>query len=134
MFFKKLTFSKVRTFQKRVFFSKAQAFFQKRVLFFKSASFFFKSAYFFQNLAIFKILRFSKTTKKKRGYPLPHIMELIINKVRSITLPPKTDFEIDRTIPFKPQKESYVFLVEQNSTLVKNGLSNNTKYKKWVGT
>ena len=58
-------------------------------------------------------------------------MELIINKVRPITLAPKTDFEIDRTIP---QKESYVFLVEQNHSLVKNGLSNHTKCKERVGT
>ena len=82
----------------------------------------------------FKNPSFFKNTKRGGVDPLPHIMELIINKVRSITLPPKIDFEIDRTKPFKSQKESYVFLVEQNPTLVKNGLSNHTKYKKRVGT
>ena len=63
-------------------------------------------------------------------------MELIINKVRSITLIPLISFEIDRTKPFKSpiEKETYDFLVEQNYPLVKNGLSNRTKHKKRVGT
>ena len=68
--------------------------------------------------------------------PLTLIMELIINKIRSITLIPRTNFEIDRTKPFKPlvEKETYVFLAEQNSTLDENGLSNHTKHKERVGT
>ena len=67
-------------------------------------------------------------------------MELIINKVRSILLIPPTepipptDFEIVRTIENLLGKEAYDFLVEQNSTLAKNGLSNHTKRKKRVGT
>ena len=73
-----------------------------------------------------------KIGKKGWSRPLTLIMGLIINKVRSITLPPRTSFEIDRTKPV--EKETYVFLAEQNSTLVKNGLSNRTKYKKRVGT
>ena len=75
---------------------------------------------------------FLKNGKKGWSRPLTLIMELIINKVRSITLPPRTSFENDRTKPV--EKETYVFLAEQNSALVKNGLSNNTKYKKRVGT
>ena len=78
--------------------------------------------------------RVFENTKRGGVGPLPHIMELIINKVKSITLPPKIDFELDRTKPFKSQKESYVFLVKQNHSLVKNGLPNHTKYKKRVGT
>ena len=81
----------------------------------------------------FNITGFFENHKKGWVGPLTLIMELIINKVKSITLPPKTAFEIDRTKPFKPQKK-HVFLAEQNSILVKNGLSNRTKYKKWVGT
>ena len=80
----------------------------------------------FENRVIFE--------NRKKGWsrPLTLIMELIINKVRSITLIPRISFENDRTKPV--EKETYVFLAEQNSTLVKNGLSNNTKYKKRVGT
>ena len=125
MFFqKKLTFSKVRTFQNHVFFKKS-TFFKSRL---------------FQKYVLFNIAGFSKSCdfqNHKKGWsrPLTLIMELIIiNKVSSITLPPKTTFEIDRTKPFKSLVETYVFLAEQNSVLVKNGLSNNTKYKKRVGT
>ena len=90
----------------------------------------------FQNCGVFKIPGFSKSQKKGWSRPLTLIMELIINKVRSITLIPRTSFEIDRTKPFKSpvEKETYVFLVEQNSTLAKNGLSIHTKCKKRVGT
>ena len=132
VFFKSTSFSKVRLFQKYVFFkstsfSKVRLF--QKYVFFKSTS--FSKTRLFQKHVFFKILRFSKNSKKGWSRPLAPIMELIINKVRSITLPPKTDFEIDKTIT---QKEPYVFLAEQNSTLVKNDLSNITKYKKRVGT
>ena len=64
---------------------------------------------------------------------------LIINKVRSITLIPPTEFEIVRTIgshylSHLSGKEAYDFLVEQNPTLAKNGLSNRAKCKERVGT
>ena len=81
---------------------------------------------------------FEKCDVLKSGWsrPLTLIMELIINKVKSITLSPQTSFEIDRTKPFKSlvEKETYVFLVEQNSILDKNDISNHTKHKKRVGT
>ena len=102
---------------------------------------FSKSRGFFENHGVFKITGFSNSCdfqNHKKGWvgPLTLIMELIINKVRSITLIPRTNFEIDRTKTFKSpvEKETYVFLAEQNSTLVKNDISNHTKHKKRVGT
>ena len=88
---------------------------------------------------------------KKRGWSrsLPHSMDLyflddgslIIVNLRldnSITLIPPDQFEVVRTIgrnylSHLTGKEAYDFLVEQNPTLVKNGLSNITNYKKRVG-
>ena len=49
---------------------------------------------------------------RKKGWsrPLTLIMELIINKVRSITLSPRISFEIDRTKPFKsPVGKKHMF-------------------------
>ena len=58
--------------------------------------------------------------------------------VKSITLIPPDQFEVVRTIGRNylsglSGKEAYDFLVEQNPTLVKNGLPNHTEYKKRVG-
>ena len=67
------------------------------------------------------------------------IVKLRLDKVRSITLIPPTEFEIVRTIESDylshlSGKEAYDFLVEQNPTLAKNGLSNRAKSKERVGT
>ena len=89
-----------------------------------------------------------KKTKEKGGArPYPLIMELyflddgslIINKVRSITLIPPDHFEVVRTIgchylSHLSGKEAYDFLVEQNHSLGKDGLSSSTKCKEPVGT
>ena len=95
---------------------------------------------------------FQKTTKRGGVDPLPHIMDLYflddgsliivklsLDNVRSITLIPPDQFEVVTTIgrnylSHLSGKEAYDFLVEQNPTLVKNGLSNRTEYKKRVGT
>ena len=67
------------------------------------------------------------------------IVKLRLDKVRSFTLIPPAQFEIVRTIgsdylSHLSGKEAYDFLVEQNPTLAKNGLSNRTKSKERVGT
>ena len=61
-----------------------------------------------------------------------------LDNVKSITLIPPDQFEVVRTIgrnylSHLSGKEAYDFLVEQNPTLVKNGLPNHTNYKKRVG-
>ena len=115
VFFKIMRFSKLRIFQNYVFFkitsfSKLRLF--QNYVFFKITS--FSKLRLFQNYVFFKITSFSKLrlfqnlaifkiTKRGGVDPLPL---LIINMF---------------------------FLVEQNSALVKNGLSNITNYKKWVG-
>ena len=87
--------------------------------------------------------------KKGWSRSLPHSMDLyflddgslIIVNLRldnSITLIPPDQFEVVRTIgrnylSHLTGKEAYDFLVEQNPTLVKNGLPNHTEYKKRVG-
>ena len=99
-----------------------------------------------KNLTLFEI------TKKGGVDPLPHIMDLYflddgsliivktkLDNVKSITLIPPDEFEVVRTIGRNylsdlSGKEAYDFLVEQNSTRVKNGLPNHTEYKKRVGT
>ena len=86
---------------------------------------------------------------KEWGRSLPHHMDLYflddgsliivkLDNVKSITLIPPDQFEVVRTIGRNylsdlSGKEAYDFLAEQNPTLVKNGLSNITNYKKWVG-
>ena len=60
-------------------------------------------------------------------------------KVLSTTLIPPDQFEVVRTIGSNylshlSGKEAYDFLVEQNPTLAKNGLSNRAKSKERVGT
>ena len=69
------------------------------------------------------------------------IVELRLDKtnVLSTTLIPPDQFKIIRTIgsdylSHLSGKETYDFLVEQNSTLAKNGLSNHAKSKERVGT
>ena len=64
---------------------------------------------------------------------------LVINKARSTTLIPPDQFEIVRTIGCHylsqlSEKEAHDLLVEQNFSLVKNGLSSGTKCKEPVGT
>ena len=79
---------------------------------------------------------YEKTKEKGWDKTSPLIMELyflddgslIINKVRSITLIPPDQFEVVRTIgchylSHLSGKEAYDFLVEQNHSLDKNGLS-----------
>ena len=79
---------------------------------------------------------------------LPHNMNLYflddgsliiikLDNVKSITLISPDEFEVVRTIGRNylsdlSGKEAYDFLVEQDPTLVKNGLSNITNYKKRV--
>ena len=92
-----------------------------------SKSWRFQNPNFFQKVDFFKKLTFSKS----RLFQNPAISK---SKVKSITLITRTSFEIDKPFKSPVEKETYDFLVEQNSALVKNGLSNNTKYKKRVGT
>ena len=61
-----------------------------------------------------------------------------LDNVKSITLIPPDQFEVVRTIgrnylSHLSGKEAYDFLVEQNSTLVKNGLSSCAKSTERVG-
>ena len=65
-----------------------------------------KSTEFFKKVRTFQ---YHRNNKKGWSRPLTLIMELIINKVRSITLPPRISFEIDRTKPFKSQKKHMFF-------------------------
>ena len=96
-------------------------------------------------------MNFSKVYEfeKEWGRSLPHNMNLYflddgsliiikLDNVKSITLIPPDQFEVVRTIGRNylsdlSGKEAYDFLVEQDPTLVKNGLSNITNYKKRVG-
>ena len=87
--------------------------------------------------------------KKGWSRSLPHSMDLYflddgsliivkLDNVKSITLIPPDQFEVVRTIGRNylsdlSGKEAYDFLVEQDPTLVKNGLPNHTEYKKRVG-
>ena len=96
-------------------------------------------------------MNFSKRYEFEKGWrrSLLHNMDLYflddgsliivkLDNVKSITLIPPDQFEVVRTIGRNylsdlSGKEAYDFLVEQDPTLVKNGLSNITNYKKWVG-
>ena len=101
-----------------------------------------------KNACFFKL----ETNEKGWSKPLPLIMELYflddgsliitklrLDKVRSTTLIAPDQFEVVRNIgshylSHLSGKEAYDFLVEQNHPLAKNGLSNHTKCKEWVGT
>ena len=94
-------------------------------------SYVFSKTHNFQKHRIFKNAGFSKTrdfqkhgifknTEKDGVGPLPHIMN-----VRTIG---------SHYLSHLWGKETYVFLVEQNHTLAKNGLSNRAKSKERVGT
>ena len=61
------------------------------------------------------------------------IVKPTLDNVKSITLIPPDEFEVVRTIgrnylSHLSGKEAYDFLVEQDPTLVKNGLPNHTAY------
>ena len=115
----------------------------------------FKKCIVLKKCAVFeKMHSFFQIETNEKGWskPLPLIMELYflddgsliitklrLDKVRSTTLIAPDQFEVVRNIgshylSHLSGKEAYDFLVEQNPTLAKNGLSKRAKSKERMGT
>ena len=100
----------------------------------------------FKKPGIFKISRFSKSCdfqkhKKRWGRPLVPYRRFVLDRIKFLatTLIPPGQLKAVRTIGsshlrYLSGQEAHDFLVEQNFTLVENGLSNRTKSTERVGT